>query len=313
MSRWWVCCWQPLPSALRRRVVAACWSGGGLWRAAWGAAWRRSPRGRRPGCACCTAAWWPGATPRHPWCWMCRRCTVGLSMRRPPRSSWWSTVNGGARWSTTGWPTWPASWTSSPSPAPTPLTLRLSRAGSSASTAALSKGRGGTTTSGTSTRTPVGAPRCRTRCATTLPSGPSPCRARSPPRRSHWPAGPSTPAHCWPPSRCASLGRCRPASGSSPGRAPLPAPRQPTSTTAPIWTPSSAPPSPSETSTVGCSAGSGGSGEVSRLADPDAGKLLPVVTTMADDGAPFRSFRLKLNRPGFGGRVMTRKDHCHGT
>ena len=120
MSRWWVCCWRPLLSALRQPVVAVCWSGGGRWRAAWAAAWRRLPLGRRPGCACCTAVWWLGAMLRHRWCWMCRRCTVGLSMRRPLRSSWSSTVSGAARWSTTGWPTWPASWTSSPSPAPTP-------------------------------------------------------------------------------------------------------------------------------------------------------------------------------------------------
>lgn len=41
-----------------------------------------------------------------------------------------------------------------------------------------------------------------------------------------------------------------------------PAHRQPTSTTAPAWTPSSAPPSTSATSTADCSAGSGGSGRI---------------------------------------------------
>ena len=182
-------------------------------------------------------------------------------MRRPPRSSWSSTVSDGAQWSTTGWPTWPASWTSSPSRVPTPPMSRHSRAGSSASTAALSKAQGGTTISGTSTRPAADARQCTTPRATTLPSDSSRCRARSPPRRSRWPVGPSTPAHCWPPSRCASSGRCQPASGSSLGLAPSPAPRQPTSTTAPTWIPSSAPPSPSATCMVGCLVGLGGSGE----------------------------------------------------
>ena len=182
-------------------------------------------------------------------------------MRRPPRSSWWSSVSGEARWSTTGWPTWPASWTSSLSPAPTPPVSRRSRAGSSASTAVLSKGLGGMTTSGTSTRPAVGARQCRTPRATTSPSDSSRCRARSRPRRSRWPAGHSTPGRCWPLSRCASSGRCQPASGSSPGLAPSPAPKPPTSTTAPTWTPSTAPPSPSVMCMAGCSAGLGGSGE----------------------------------------------------
>lgn len=194
-------------------------------------------------------------------CWMCRRCTVGLSMRRPRRSSWWSSVSGAARWSTTGWPTWLASWTSSRSRAPTPLMSRHSQVGSSALTAVLSKGLGGMTTSGTSIQPAVGARRCMTRRATTSPSGQSRCRARSRPRRSPWPVGPSTPGRYRPPSRCASLGRCRPASGSSPGLAPLPAPRQPASTTAPTWTRTARPPSPSATSTVGCLVGLGGSGE----------------------------------------------------
>ena len=182
-------------------------------------------------------------------------------MRRPLRSSWSSIGSGAARWSTTGWPTWPVSSTSSPSPAPTPPLSRHSRVGSSASTAAPSKALGGTTTSGTSTRPPAGAPRCTTRRATTSPSGPSPCRVRSRPHRSRWPAGPSTLAHCWPPSRCALLGRCRPASGSSPGLAPSPAPKPRTSTTAPTSMRTARPPSPSATSMVGCSVGLGGSGE----------------------------------------------------
>ena len=114
---------------------------------------------------------------------------------------------------------------------------------------------------GTSTPPSAGARQCRTRRATTSPSEPSPYRARSPPHRSRWPAGPSTPDRYWPPSRCASLGRCQPASGSSPGPAPSLAPRQPTSTTAPAWMPSSAPPSPSAMCMVDCSAGLGGSGE----------------------------------------------------
>ena len=46
-----------LLAALRRWVVAACWSGDGRWPRSWGAAWRRSPHGRRPACVCCTAAW----------------------------------------------------------------------------------------------------------------------------------------------------------------------------------------------------------------------------------------------------------------
>ena len=51
-----------------------------------------------------------------------------------------------ARWSTTGWPTWQVSWTSSPSPAPTPPMSRRNRVGSSASTAVPSKALGGMTT-----------------------------------------------------------------------------------------------------------------------------------------------------------------------
>ena len=70
-----------------------------------------------------------------------------------------------------------------------------------------------------------------------------------------WPAGPSPLACCRPPSRCASSGRCQPASGSSPEPVPSPAHRQPTSTTAPTWMPSSAPPSPSAMSMAGCLAG----------------------------------------------------------
>lgn len=77
-----------------------------------------------------------------------------------------------------------------------------------------------------------------------------------------WPTGPSTPARCWPPSRCASSGRCQSVSGSSPGLAPSPAPRPPTSTTAPAWTPSNAPPSPSATMSIAdYLVGLGGTGE----------------------------------------------------
>ena len=47
------------------------------------------------------------------------------------------------------------------------------------------------------------------------------------------------------------------------GASPSPAPRQPTSTTAPTWMPSSAPPSPSVMCMVGYSAGLGGSGDSS--------------------------------------------------
>ena len=54
-------------------------------------------------------------------------------------------------------------------------------------------------------------------------------------------------------------------SGSSPGPASSLAPKQPTSTTAPTWTPSNAPPPPSETSMAGCLVGLGGSGEEGHL------------------------------------------------